>query len=52
MSVMQAFGLDQMFGFEVQAPSYMTLELLVGVQLIWTILPLIFAYFFFKKRDI
>ena len=52
MSVMQAFGLEQKFGFEVEAPSYMTLELLVGVQLIWTILPLILAYFFFKRRDI
>jgi ABC-type transport system involved in multi-copper enzyme maturation permease subunit len=52
MSVMQAFGLEQMFGFEVEAPAYMTLELLVGVQLVWTMVPLILAYIFFKKRDI
>lgn len=52
MSVMQAFGLDQLFGFEVEVPGYMSLGLLVGVQLIWTIVPLITAYLFFKRRDI
>jgi ABC-type transport system involved in multi-copper enzyme maturation permease subunit len=52
MSVMQAFGLDQLFGFEVEVPGYMSLGLLVGVQLVWTIVPLILAYYFFKKRDI
>ena len=52
MSAMQAFGIDQMFGFTIEVPDYMTLQLLVGVMLIWTIVPLILAYIFFKKRDI
>ncbi|UCF08448.1 MAG: ABC transporter permease [Thermoplasmata archaeon] len=52
MAVMQAFGIDQLFGITVETPGYLTLELLVGVMLLWTIIPMILAYFFFEKRDI
>ncbi len=52
MSVMLAFGIRQMFGFAVEVPGFITLGYLVGVQLIWTLVPLILAYFVFKRRDI
>jgi ABC-type transport system involved in multi-copper enzyme maturation permease subunit len=52
MSSMQAFGINQMFGISIEAPEYMSLNFLVGVLLIWTIVPMILAYFFFKRRDI
>jgi ABC-type transport system involved in multi-copper enzyme maturation permease subunit len=52
MSVMEAFGLSQAFGFEIEAPEYMSLGLLVFAQFLWLIIPLILAYRFFKRRDI
>jgi ABC-type transport system involved in multi-copper enzyme maturation permease subunit len=52
MSSMQAFGINQMFGITIEAPEYMSLNFLVGVMLIWTIVPMILAYIFFKRRDI
>jgi ABC-type transport system involved in multi-copper enzyme maturation permease subunit len=51
-SVMRAFGITQMFGASIDAPDYMSLELLVGTMLLWTIIPMILAYIFFKRRDI
>lgn len=51
MSVMLAFDIDQMFGFSVQVPKYMSLGLLVVVQLTWIIVPLLLAYYFFERRD-
>jgi ABC-type transport system involved in multi-copper enzyme maturation permease subunit len=52
MSVMQAFGLSQAFGFTIEAPEYMSLGLLVFAQFIWLIIPIILAFRFFKRRDI
>jgi ABC-type transport system involved in multi-copper enzyme maturation permease subunit len=52
MASMQAFGINQMFGFTIDVPEYMSLEFLLGVMLIWTIVPMILAYIFFKRRDI
>jgi len=52
MSVMEGFGISQAFGFEIEAPEYMSLGLLVLVQFIWLIIPMILAYRFFKRRDI
>ena len=52
MSVMQGFGVTTAFGFEFDAPEYMTLGVLVFAQLIWLIIPMILAYRFFKRRDI
>lgn len=52
MMVMQAFGIEQLFGFTMETPGYLTLELLVGVMLLWTIIPMILAYIFLKRRDI
>jgi ABC-type transport system involved in multi-copper enzyme maturation permease subunit len=52
MSSMQAFGVNQMFGFSITPPEYLSLQILVGAQLLWTIVPLVLAYFFLKRRDI
>ena len=52
MAVMQAFGLDQAFGFQIEAPDWLSMEFLLFVHLLWIIVPLILAYFFFKRRDI
>lgn len=52
MSVMLAFDIKQFFGFSVTPPEYMNLGLLVTVQLLWIILPLLLAYYTFKRRDI
>ena len=52
MAVMMAFGVTQVMGIDMTAPSYMTLWSIVAVQLIWTIIPLLLAIRFFEKRDI
>ncbi|HEC76345.1 MAG TPA: ABC transporter permease [Thermoplasmatales archaeon] len=52
MSVMFAFGIKQAFGFPVEPPEYMNLNLLVFIQLIWIAVPMLLAYHFFNKRDI
>jgi ABC-type transport system involved in multi-copper enzyme maturation permease subunit len=52
MSVMQAFGLSQAFGFTIEAPEYLSLGILTFAQFIWILVPLILAYIFFKRRDI
>lgn len=52
MAVMKAFGLEQAFGFEIAAPEWISMNYLLGVHLLWIIIPLILAYYFFKKRDI
>jgi len=52
MAVMQAFDLKQAFGFQIEAPEWLSMNFLLIVQLIWIIVPLILAYYFFKRRDI
>jgi len=52
MAVMQAFGLKQAFGFQIEAPDWINMPFLLTVQLIWLLVPLFLAYFFFKRRDI
>jgi len=52
MSVMEGFGISQAFGFAIETPEYISLGLLVIVQFIWLIIPLLLAFFFFKRRDI
>ena len=39
-------------GFSITIPDYLTMELMLLVHIIWFIIPLILAYFFFKRRDI
>ena len=52
MAVMRAFGLKQAMGISLEAPDWMSMNFLLVVQLVWIIVPLILAYFFFKRRDI
>jgi len=51
-SVMLAFNIKKAFGFEMTPPGYINLGNLILVQLLWIIIPLIIAYYFFEKRDI
>jgi ABC-type transport system involved in multi-copper enzyme maturation permease subunit len=52
MAIMRAFGLEQAFGFQIEAPDWLSMNFLLVVHLIWIIIPLILAYYFFRKRDI
>lgn len=53
-AVQLAFGEKTIsaMGFSITIPDYLTMELLMAVHIIWFIVPLILAYFFFKRRDI
>ena len=50
-TVMKAFGVNQMFGFSMESPSFMSLEALVGAQLVWTLVPMALSYYFIRRRD-
>jgi ABC-type transport system involved in multi-copper enzyme maturation permease subunit len=52
MAAMMAFGVTQFFGFDMLAPDFMSMGTIVFAMFLWTIIPLILAYFLFKKRDI
>jgi ABC-type transport system involved in multi-copper enzyme maturation permease subunit len=52
MGAMMAFGITQFFGFDMAAPDFMSMGTIVFAMFLWTIIPLILAYFLFKKRDI
>lgn len=39
-------------GFSFTIPDYITMEILMVVHIMWFIIPLILAYFLFKRRDI
>jgi ABC-type transport system involved in multi-copper enzyme maturation permease subunit len=52
MAVMRAFDLSQVMGFTFEAPEWMSMNFLLIVQIIWIIIPMILAYFSFKRRDI
>jgi len=53
-AAMRAFGINSvdMMGFSVTIPEFLSMNLLLVVHLIWFIVPLFLAYFFFKRRDI
>ncbi len=52
MTVMRAFDINQAFGFQIEAPDWMSMSFLLTVQMIWILVPLILGYFVFKRRDI
>ena len=52
MAVMQAFDLKQAFGFQIEAPDWLSMSFLLAVQMMWVLIPLFLAYFFFRRRDI
>lgn len=53
-SVMRAFGVTTIdeFGFSISIPDFLSMNLLLVVHIIWFIIPLFLAYYFFKRRDI
>ena len=52
MAVMRAFDLNQAMGVSIEAPDWMSMPFVLVIQLIWILIPLFLAYYFFKKRDI
>jgi ABC-type transport system involved in multi-copper enzyme maturation permease subunit len=52
MAVMRAFNLDQAFGFQIEAPEWLSMGFLLLIHLMWILIPLILAYIAFKRRDI
>lgn len=52
MAVMQAFGVGQCFGITIEVPSFLSIGILVFIQLVWVIVPLLLAYHIFEKKDI
>lgn len=52
MSVMQVFGIEEAFGIPIVAPGFMNLANIVIAHLVWIIVPLLLALYFFDKRDL
>jgi len=53
-AVQRAFGVVtiEQAGFSVAIPNFLDWPVLLSSQIIWFIVPLVLAYFFFKRRDI
>lgn len=53
-AVMRAFGLNTInaMGFSVSIPDFLNMGFILFVHLLWFIIPLVLAYFFFMRRDI
>jgi Cu-processing system permease protein len=43
---------EQILGYEFDLPNWLNMGTIVFSQLLWLIIPLILAYYFFEKRDI
>jgi Cu-processing system permease protein len=52
MATMQAFGLSNVMGYNLVAPGFVSVGSIVLVQVIWIVIALVLAYFFFSRRDI
>jgi len=53
-AVYRVFGMDTIdaMGFSATIPELLSMNFIILVHIIWFIIPLIFAYYFFRKRDI
>ena len=53
-AAMRAFNINtiDMMGYSITLPDFLNMGTLLFVHLIWFIVPLFLAYFFFKRRDI
>lgn len=53
-AVQIAFGVRNIeaMGFSIEIPEFLSMEMLLIVHFIWFIIPLLLAYFFFKRRDL
>lgn len=49
-----AFGVTSFdtMGFSISIPDFLSMEFIMFVHIVWFIVPLILAYFFFRRRDI
>ena len=52
MAVMAAFRVEEVFGFRMEVPYFMTTTFAVMVQILWTEIAVVLAYFSFERRDI
>ena len=54
IAVMKGFGLDEIssMGFGAKLPDFLNAGTIIFTDIVWLIVPLILAYFFFKRRDI
>jgi len=53
-AVMRGFGMNEInsMGFSATLPDFLNIWSALFVDLLWLIIPLVLAYFFFKRRDI
>jgi len=53
-AVQRAFGVTSIdaMGFSVRIPDFLSMTTLIIVHIIWFVIPLVLAYYFFRKRDI
>lgn len=51
-ATMLAFGETEIMGYSVSLPSWVNLGTLVLAHLIWTLVPIALAYWWFQKRDV
>jgi ABC-type transport system involved in multi-copper enzyme maturation permease subunit len=51
-AAMLAFGETEIMGYGVNLPSWVNLGTLVLAHLVWTLVPIVFAYWWFQKRDV
>ena len=51
-AAMLAFGETEIMGYSVDLPSWVNLGTLVLAHLIWTLVPIVLAYWWFQKRDV
>ena len=51
-AAMLAFGETEIMGYSVNLPSWVNLGTLVLAHLIWTLVPVVLAYWWFQKRDV
>jgi ABC-type transport system involved in multi-copper enzyme maturation permease subunit len=53
-TVQRAFGVNTIdaMGFSMTIPDFLSMGTLLVVHIIWFTVPLVLAYYFFKKRDI
>jgi Cu-processing system permease protein len=51
-AAMLAFGETEIMGYGVNLPSWVNLGTLVLAHLIWTLVPIVLAYWWFQKRDV
>ena len=52
IATMQSFGLSGFMGYNLEVPGFVSVGSIVLVQVVWMLMALTLAYYFFRKRDI